>query len=99
MFFSLSSAMVMVTYKGIVKGRVAQGRLPTARARGGAGSGSPPLCLRNVLRFRKQCRPLRIGDPIQYFVHGFLDAGIGLMELPRSLGRKLAEHITVTHCM
>src|SRR5438094_9693051 len=99
MFFSLSSAMVMVTYKGIVKRGVAQGRLPTARARGGAGSGSPPLCLRNVFRLGKQCRPLRIGNPIQYFVHGFLDAGIRLMELTRSLRRKLAEHITVSHCM
>src|SRR5262249_27261883 len=94
-FFSLSSAMVMVTYKEFSRG-VRSGRLPTARARGGAGSGSPPLWLRNVLRLGNQCRPLRIGNPIQYLVHGFLDAGIRLMELPRSLRRKLAEHITVS---
>src|SRR5581483_4636233 len=98
-FFSFSSAMVMVTYMGISARGVNQGRLPTAWARGGAGSGSSSLCFRNVVRFGQHGRSLRIGDPIQHFVHGFLDSGVRLMELPRSFRRKLAEHITITQNM
>jgi hypothetical protein len=91
--------MVMVTYwkfsRGVAKRKISY----TARARGGADSGSPPLCLRNVLRLREDCLPLRVCNPIQDLVHGLLDTGIGFMEFPRSLRRKLAEHISVTQSL
>src|SRR5215475_15087425 len=97
MFFSLSSAMVMFTYREYSKGGGQDNY--TALARGGAGSGSPPLCLRNVLRFCQNRCALRIRNPVQNFIHSFLNAGIGLVKLTRSLGRKLAEHITVPQSM
>jgi len=66
-----------------------------ARQEGGAGLSSPPLCLGNVLWFRQNCLPLRVSDPVQYAVHGFLDASAGPVELPRGLGGKLTKHITI----
>jgi hypothetical protein len=91
--------MVMVTYWDF-QGGSRKGRFHyTARARGGAESGSPPLRLRNIFWLGKDCLPFRVRNPIQDFVHGLLDTGIGFMELPRSLRRKLAEHIPVTQSL
>jgi hypothetical protein len=56
---------------------------------------SPPLCLNKMFRLRQNRLPFRGCNPVQNFVHGFLDAGIGFVELPRCLRGKLAEHITV----
>ena len=56
---------------------------------------SPPLCLGDILWFRQNCLPLRVSDPVQNSVHGFLDAGVWPVELPRRLGGKLTEHITI----
>ena len=66
-----------------------------ARQEGGAGLSSPPLCLGNVLWFRQNFLPLRVSDPVQHAVHGFLDSGAGTMELPRGFGGKLTKHITI----
>jgi hypothetical protein len=59
--------------------------------------GSAPLSLVCIKRLRHHGLPLRIRDPIQYFIGCFLDAGIRLMELASSLRCKLAEHISITY--
>jgi len=56
---------------------------------------SPPLCLGYILWFRQNRLPLRVSDPIQHAIHGFLDSGTGPVELPRGLGGKLTEHIPI----
>ena len=56
---------------------------------------SPPLCLGYILWFRQNRLPLRVSDPIQHAIHRFLDSCTGPMELPRGLGGKLTEHITI----
>jgi hypothetical protein len=60
---------------------------------------SPPLCLGKVFGFRKNRLSFRARNLIQDFVHGFLDSGVGLVKLTGSLGRKLAQHITVPQSM
>src|SRR5438309_3985350 len=99
MFFSFSSAMVMVTYRDFQKGGLSWKRRTPRGHAAGLGSGSPPLCLRNVFRLAQDLGTFRLGNPVQNFIHGFLDTGIRLVELPGSLRRKLAEHITVTKSM
>jgi hypothetical protein len=61
----------------------------------GLGLSSPPLCLSKILWFRQYILPFRASDPVQYYVHGFLDSGTGPVELPRGLGGKLTKHIPV----
>src|SRR5271154_1284289 len=107
MFFSFNSAMVMIHLNPCtkalfvsVKREIFQrgGRrkdASTTRQEGGAGLSSPPLCLSKILWFRQNILPLRASDSIQHTVHCFLDSGAGPMELPRGLGGKLTEHITV----
>jgi hypothetical protein len=44
----------------------------------------------------------RTGDPVKHLVHGFLDAGIRPVKLPRRLRGKLAKHVPVPqslHCI
>jgi len=36
-----------------------------------------------------------IGETLQNFVHGLLNAGVGAMEFPGRLGRQLAQLVTV----
>jgi len=62
---------------------------------GGAGLSSPPLSLGYILWFRQNSLTIRVSDPIQHAVHGFLDSGTGPVELPRGLGGKLTKHITI----
>jgi hypothetical protein len=56
---------------------------------------SPPLRLNKMFWLRQNRLALRACNPIQYFVHSFLDSGIRLVKLTGSLGGKLTEHITV----
>ena len=56
---------------------------------------SPPLCLNKMFWLRQNRLALRACNPIQNFVHGFLDSSVRLMELTGSLRGKLAKHITV----
>src|SRR5215469_4083455 len=100
MFFSLSSAMVIGHLRriGIIRAgsKNCSGEFDQIKAgRRGWLLSSPPLCLNKMFRLRQYRLPFRACDPIQYFVHGFLDSGIRLMELPGSLRGKLAKHITV----
>jgi hypothetical protein len=108
MFFSFSSAMVMIhlnpctsTYSVVSTGDFQKGgdsgkmHSTTPGGKAGLVLRSPPLCLGNVLWFRQYCLPLRVSDPIQHAIHCFLDSGTGPMELPRGLGGKLAQHITI----
>jgi hypothetical protein len=60
---------------------------------------SPPLSLGEVFRFRQNRLPFRACNLIQNLVHSFLDSGVGLVKLTGSLGRKLAQHITVPQSM
>jgi hypothetical protein len=41
----------------------------------------------------------RIGDFVKNLIHGFLNAGVRLMEFARCLGGKLAKHIPVPQSM
>src|ERR1700758_3487116 len=80
MFFSFSSAMVMIhlnpctrAYSVVSAGDFqkegTQERCEYyARQEGGAGLSSPPLCLGNVLWFRQNFLPLRVSDTIQHAV-------------------------------
>src|ERR1035438_2758432 len=103
MFFSFSSAMVMIhlnprtrTYSLVSAGDfLKEGDAGKTGQEGGAGLSSPPLCLSKILWFRQNFLPLRVSDPVQYTVHRFLDSGAGPMELTRGLGSKLTKHITV----
>src|ERR1700689_700830 len=107
MFFSFSSAMVMIHLNpctrasfSSVNGRFSKGgdAGKTQKVQGrkaGLGLSSPPLCLSKILWFRQNILPLRAGDPVQHTVHRFLDSGAGPMELPRGLGGKLTKHITI----
>src|ERR1700722_9008868 len=106
MFFSFSSAMVMVhlnpctkTYCLVSAGDFlkegTQGRLEYHQAGRRGWLSSPPLCLSKILWFRQYLLPRRASDSVQHTVHCFLDSGAGPMELPRGLGGKLTEHIPV----
>src|ERR1700760_3919043 len=108
MFFSFSSAMGMIhlnpctsAYSVVSTGDFQRRGLRkdafTQRQAGRAGLvlSSPPLCLGNVLWFRQNRLPLRVSDPIQHAVHGFLDSCARPVEFPRGLGGKLAKHITI----
>src|ERR1700724_93057 len=106
MFFSFSSAMVMIHLNPRTRASsvvstgdfLRRGRRKDAsgtRQGGGAGLSSPPLCLSKILWFRQNFLPLRVSDPVQHAVHDFLDSGAGPMELPRGLGGKLTKHIPV----
>src|SRR5208283_3963483 len=106
MFFSFSSAMVMIHLNPCTKvcslvatgdfqkeGTQERRKYYQAGRRGWLSS--PPLCLSKILWFRQHFLPIRAGDPIQYTVHRFLDSGAGPVELPRGLGGKLTKHIPV----
>src|SRR2546425_8656426 len=93
-FFSLSSAMVIITYRRFSRGDTGEDLHRGSSRRGWLGS--PPLRLGHILRLGKNRLPLRACNPIQHFVHSFLDAGIGLVKLASCLGRKLTQHITVS---
>src|SRR5512146_2668912 len=101
MFFSLSSAMVMFTYGiGFQRGVYEDKQY----APNGHRAGNPILCsaaLRfcNMFRFGQHLLPIRARNPVQDFVHGLLDPGVGPVKLTRGLGCKLAEHIPVAQCM
>src|SRR5579863_2813474 len=107
MFFSFSSAMVMIhlnpctkalfvsVKREIFERRGLRKNADSTRQGGGAGLSSPPLCLSKILWFRQNFLPLRACDTIQHAVHCFLDSGAGPMEFPRGLGGKLTQHITV----
>src|SRR5277367_487625 len=107
MFFSFSSAMVMIHLNPCTRASSVvstgdffqrRGRREDAsgtRQEGGAGLSSPPLCLSKILWFRQYILPLRASDPVQHNIHRFLDSGAGPMELPRGLGGKLTQHITI----
>src|ERR1700752_2845612 len=108
MFFSFSSAMVMIhlnpctkTYALVSAGDfqkegTQERRNTTPGRKSGTGLSSPPLCFGNVLWFRQNSLSLRVGDPVQNAVHGFLNAGTGPVELPRGLGGKLTKHIPIS---
>jgi hypothetical protein len=99
MFFSLSSAMVIRHLRGdrdfVIKEGIFREIWSTRGRKAGLVLRSPPLCLNKMFWLRQNRLSLRACDPIQHFVHGFLDAGIRLMKLTGSLGGKLTEHITV----
>src|SRR2546423_1279876 len=96
MFFSLSSAMVIVTCEEIRNREGISGRFEYRKAgRLGCYLGSPPLCLNKMFRLRQYGLALGACNPIQHFIHCFLDSGIRLVKLTRSLGGKLTEHIPV----
>jgi hypothetical protein len=90
--------MVMFTY-GIQKEGISGDGSPLKKRAAELILGSPPLTFGNVFRLGYYFLPIRACNPMQDFVHGFLNTRIGLMELPRSLGCKLAKHITVSQGM
>jgi hypothetical protein len=102
MFFSFSSAMVMIHLNPCTKNDslVSAGDFQrrvfredkTQQFRGGRTGlllSSPPLCLSKIFRLRQNFLPLRACDPVQHTVHRFLDSGAGPVELPRGLGGEL----------
>src|SRR5271166_5950824 len=105
MFFSFSSAMVMIHLNPCTKAyslvsagdfqrKDIQGRQKNRQA-GGAVLCSPPLCLCKIFRLRQHFLPLRACDPVQHSIHRFLDSGARPVELPRGLRGKLTKHITI----
>jgi hypothetical protein len=110
MFFSFSSAMVMIhlnprtrTYSLVSAGDFLKGgdagKTQYYQAGWRDGLSSPPLCLSKILWFRQNILPLRVSDPVQNTVHGFLDSGAGPVELARGLGGKLTKHIPVSQSL
>jgi len=73
--------------------------LQLAGREGGAVLGSPPLRLSEIFRLRQNGLPLRASDPVQYLIHGFLNAGARPVKLPGGLGGKLTKHITIPQSM
>jgi hypothetical protein len=53
------------------------------------------LRLSEILWFRQNGLPIRTSNAIQNLIHGFLNAGVRPMKLPRGLGGKLTEHIPI----
>src|SRR5581483_1228207 len=101
MFFSFSSAMVMVTYRRLIQKGGLLGKTVVQPAGGGQVSnlGSPPLRLSYVFRLGHYFLPLRACNPFQDLVHGLLDTCIRLVKTPSCLGCKLTEHIPVSQRM
>src|SRR5262245_29396449 len=99
MFFSLSSAMVIRHLRGDFLRRVRKGDSSLVGRTGGTDLSSPPLCLAKMLRLGKHSLALRGGNAIQHFIHGFLNAGVGLVKFARRLGRELTQHVTVAQSM
>src|SRR6266404_6223703 len=98
-FFSLSSAMVINHLReDFSKGGTKQRRIHRRAGRRAKLRG-PPLCLSEMFRLGQNRLPLRACNPIQDFVHGLLDSGVGLVKLTGSLRCKLTEHITVPQSM
>src|SRR5215831_2791110 len=92
-FFSLSSAMVIIHLRKSIGG--ALGKTCTTRGSvGGTALSSPPLCLNKMFRLGKNRLPFRTRNPVQNLVHGFLNPGVGFVEPARRLRSELAEHVT-----
>src|SRR5215813_5182209 len=82
-FFSFSSAMVIIHLQdGLFRRDLV---LAAVWAHGGAKSGSPPLCFREMFRLAQNVLAFGAGDLVEHLVHGVLDAGIRPMKFPRGL--------------
>src|ERR1019366_1309178 len=88
MFFSFNSEIVMFTYGDFAERRVGgtAGNAPKARRR----LCSAPLRFGGGLRFDDHILPFGIGDSVQHFVGGVLNACVGFVKLTRRLGCQLA---------
>src|SRR6516164_8215568 len=97
MFFSFNSEIVMFTYgEFFAEGRA--GGSCGKRAKGAARLCCAPLRFGSSLRFDDYILPFGIGNTVQHFVGGVLNARVGLVELAGYLGSKLAQRITVAQC-
>src|SRR5205823_141648 len=110
MFFSFSSAMVMITYGSCTKGgkrKFRENFLKTcegswgkfaARARGGGCLSSPPLRLELFFcRTHYSIWVVSSTNAGQDVVHCFLNSGVGLVKLASGLRSHLTQEVTVLH--
>src|ERR1700756_5543596 len=88
-FFSLSSAMVINHLQGIYKGGCGWKTCNSQGRKAGLVLRSPPFPLGEIFRLVQNGLPPRAGDPVQYLIHGFLNAGARPVKLPGGLGGKL----------
>src|SRR5262249_55983246 len=99
MFFSFSSAMVMVTYGIVLEGRLRFKRTGGVPRLAAQARGESLLC-RLALGARKRGRshqalPLGLREPLQDLVHGVLHPGVRTVELARRLRRHLAQQVAI----
>src|SRR5271163_946568 len=85
MFFSFNSEIVMFTYGGICR-KAGPEDSAGKRAKGAARLSCAPLPFGSGLRFQDYILPFGIGNTVQHFVGGVLNARVGLVELAGCLG-------------